>query len=561
MKQYTMDFGNGVLSGPDSHEDDMFSPDTIPRMSNANENPQQPVDHPLQPWRIVGPTQQQWIDVKDIFTQLYIGENRKLREVREILSKKHGFNASEKMFKRRIADWKIHKNYKAKDKENLARRVKAYVDAGHDIQSISFHGRPVKLDRVKRHCRTDKRFAQLWEHLSQSPEAISIDEVPIKEDSPSTAITRSTPSNASSTSPDFPDSHMKDSIEQGLGPLTVAINPPIELYNMQSTLFHTREAVRWQFTAFTPLSLTELQLLFPDSVPKEVRAGQIDQASAFWLGLYHGFDHIQTGRLEDGWRTFDDCCQMVEPLIRSTPLQLLSCLIVHFATAWQGMAVLEHHLLGFVSSMASKVLGKGHPLAKALDLITTATLRDQALESMMDLVIEGYKARRKAGNSSLFALRVDQIDMLRKRKKFEQGHSMCQQLIKDSQSMARKRYRTALAALGRLYADQNQEFAVEGVAHRILEHEASDTGFTNSGTAAWACDQLATLCMNRGDYGLAEQYLRRAASMSSTQLPHRGPSTTTFVKRLDSCMRQQGRTFDVDKVCADLGIDTKFGNA
>jgi hypothetical protein len=146
-----------------------------------------------------GPSADQWAGIQDIFTRLYIVENRKLKDVKEILSKEHGFRASEKMYKRRITDWKIHKNYKAKEKEFLARRVKACVDAGNDVQSISFHGRPLKLDRVKRHCRNDKILARLWEHLSQSPE---LDEdVVIKGGSSPITPTKSTSVQSSNKSP------------------------------------------------------------------------------------------------------------------------------------------------------------------------------------------------------------------------------------------------------------------------------------------------------------------------------------------------------------------------
>src|ERR1700753_1570818 len=131
---------------------------------------QTPVGQSTFSWRAAGPTQQQGTQVKDVFTHLYVGENRRLKDVRAILSKKYGFDASEKMFKRRIAEWKIQKNYKAKEKELLAKRVKDYVEAGGDVKSMSFRGRPVKLDRVKRHYRSDKRFTQVWEQLSQSPD-------------------------------------------------------------------------------------------------------------------------------------------------------------------------------------------------------------------------------------------------------------------------------------------------------------------------------------------------------------------------------------------------------
>lgn len=541
-----------------AYQDNTFRLD----MSLEPESPEGSIDQPGkstgQSWRYLGPTPEQWADIKDTFTQLYIVENRKLREVQEILSR-DGFHASEKMFKRRITQWKICKNYKARQKEMLAQRVKACVDAGHDVQSMSFQGRPVKLDRVKRHFRSDKRYMDLWERLSHSPDAISVGDAAIKEDSPSIGIPRSTPGQTSDPSPpDQSDSSMTDSDPASLGALTVNIRPPTDMYNMQSTLFHTREAVAWQFTSFRALKMKELNTRFPDSIPEEVRAGQVDQASAFWLGLYHGFNHLGTGRSQEAWTTFDNCCKLVLPMIHSTPLQLLSCLMVHFATPWQNMKDLEQHLLGFISSMAANALGVSHPLATTLRMMAKADIREQVLESMMMLVLEGYTSRRKPDNSSLFALRVDQIDMLRKRRNFQPAQSLCQALIRDSETMKPKRYRTALAALGRLYADQEEEFAVEGVAHRILQHETADAGSTNSSTAAWACDQLATLCMRRGDYRLAEQYLRRAAYMSYTRLLHRGPSTESFVKRLDDCMRRQGKEVGVEKVFEELGIETNY---
>ena len=528
--------------------------DSTSEISDPAEPLYQPNDEASQSWRIVGPTQQQWIDIKNLFTQLYIGQNRKLKEVRAILSKNHGFNASEKMFKRRITEWKIHKNYKAKDKELLAKHVRACVDAGHDVRKVSFRGRPVKLDRVKRHYRTDERFTQLWEQLSESPEAVSANGISVKQESPSSLSnswsSRSVPN--SNSSPQCSKTSVGESSNLHLTGLTVNVRPSSDFYSIEVALFHTREAVQWQFTAFTPLKSKELQARFSDMIPEEVRTGQTDQVSAFWLGLYRGFDYFHTGRADESWSIFDTCCNQVQPLMHSAPLQLLSCLLVHFATSWEGMAALEQQLLGYISSMARSTFGEYHPLAKAFDMLSAANIRQYVIESMIQMVVEGYKARRKSSNSSLFALRVDQIDLLRKRKNFQHAYYLCQQLIKDSRSMRPKRYRSALATLGRLYADQNEEFAVEGVAHRLLQHETLDSGSPNSGSAVWACDQLATLCMSRGDFVRAEGYLRRAACMSHSGLPHRGPSTVAVAKRLECCLRQQSIPVGADMLQADL---------
>ncbi|KAK5214130.1 hypothetical protein LTR41_000322 [Exophiala xenobiotica] len=506
-----------------------------------------------------GPSSSQWASIKDVFTRLYIVENRKLKDVKEILSKEHGFRASEKMYKRRITDWKIHKNYKAKEKEILARRVKACVDAGNDVRSISFHGRPLKLDRVKRHCRSDKILARLWEHLSQSPE-LDEDVVIKGGSSPITSI-KPTSVQSSNKSPSPPDSEKKNASQPRVAAnkLSIQIGDPDSLHAVHATLIHTREAIDWQFTAFTRLKLGPLQGRFPESLPGEVLMGQVDQASAFWLSLYHGYTALKTGRSAEAWKTLDNSCKMVQPLLFSAPLQLLSCLLLHFATPWDvGLNTLEQHLLHFVSSMASNVMSPHHPLAKALRLVATAKVREHehAVETMMHMIVEGYTTRRKASNSSLFALRIDQIDMLRKRRKFEQARFLCQRIVKDGQLMGRKRHRTALAALGRLYADQKEEYALEGVAQRILDEErvddpmASDSG----GTTSWAHYQLANLSMNRGDHKLAEVHLRRAIAISYRRYLHRGPSTRSLLGGLQTCLSQQGRDVEIGTICEEMSL-------
>lgn len=465
------------------------------------------------------------------------------------------------MFKRRIFDWKIRKNYKAKDKEMIAKKVKACVNSGLDLHSLSFQGRPVKLDRVKRHYRTDKRFSRLLETLSHSPEEddVTIDEPTIKEGSPSTATGTLGPWRRSASSSDRDEMSMQ--YDNALGKVAISRNlsPPTDFYAVESTLFHTRDAIRWHFNSFKPLKVKELAVRFPRTISEEVKTGRIDQASEFWLSLYHGLYHLESGNSIHAWRAFDKCCQMVQPLLMSAPLHLLSCVLLHFATSWQGLNELEHHLLDFISSMASSVVGSEHPLALAFGMIATADVRDHVVESIMDLVTQGYQSRRKLDNSSLFALRVDQIDMLRKRKKFSQALTLCQQLVKDSQTMRKKRYRTALATLGRILADQGEEFGVESVAHRILDNEASDMANANSGgTTAWACGQLGSLCLNRGEYVVAEAYLRRAVDMTVQRYPNRGPSMASLTERLATCLQLQGKQVDFGPPRADGQLFTGF---
>ncbi|KAJ9631212.1 hypothetical protein H2204_008297 [Knufia peltigerae] len=528
-----------------------------------------------QPTRNLGPSPDEWLRIKDVFAELYIAENRKLREVKDILSKNHGFDASEKMYKRRITEWKIHKNYKAQEKVALARRVKACVDAGNNPDTISFRGRPLKLDRVRRHCRNDKKLAKLWEHLSQSPQeaaekdlVVRESKVPAKANRQSTCrispVVTDTIVTTSSDGPSLTNSSLIRS-ESGLemnatllsaSPrLTAQLDEPTDLRAANAVLLHTRDAIDWQFTAFTRVKLHDLQSRFPGRVPIEVITGQVDQVSAFWLALYHGYVFLKAGNQTRAFQTLDNSCQMVQPLLATAPLQLLTCLLLHFAKPWHGLDALEQQLLGFVSSMTANVLGRHHPLANALQLVATAGIREHVSESMMCMIVDAYRSRRKPSNSSVFALRIDQIDMLRECKKFAQAQTLCQEVVKESQVMGHKRHRTALAALGRIYADQNEEYAVEGVASRILAEErvdrlASDRG----GTIIWAHDQLGRLYMDRRDYKPAERHLWRAILESRGRPDHRGPSTRSLIVRFQSCLSQQGRCVEIEEICAGTGI-------
>lgn len=312
-------------------------------------------DHPE---RHLGPNQEDWWRIKDVFTRLYIAENRKLRDVKEILSKHHGINASEKMYKRRIAEWKIHKNYKAQEKEILARKVKACVDAGHSLDSISFRGRPLKLDRVRRHCRNDKKLARLWEHLSQSPQDTAAEDFVVHESKgliranlqsapavpcvlKGTAVTTSfnnlNPITDSSRISSEPGLVMEQTPLSAPHKLPAQIDEPTDLHATNAVLFYTKGALDWQFTAFTRVKLNDIQSRFPGQIPVEVVTGQVDQVSAFWLALYHGYVSLKAGNHAQAFKTLNNSCQMVQPLLATLHCNFYHacfCILPKHGTVW-----------------------------------------------------------------------------------------------------------------------------------------------------------------------------------------------------------------------------------
>jgi hypothetical protein len=77
----------------------------------------------------VPPTAEEWERHRSLFTRLYVGENRTLKEIRQILARDYDFHATfvttaggssvvlliscrERMYKSRITQWGIGKNNK-----------------------------------------------------------------------------------------------------------------------------------------------------------------------------------------------------------------------------------------------------------------------------------------------------------------------------------------------------------------------------------------------------------------------------------------------------------------
>ena len=66
---------------------------------------------------------------------------------------RQGLNSNrERMFKKRIAEWKLNKNYKAAEKETIARIAMSFESRGTSMPQMVIRGQPIKLDRVRRFC-------------------------------------------------------------------------------------------------------------------------------------------------------------------------------------------------------------------------------------------------------------------------------------------------------------------------------------------------------------------------------------------------------------------------
>ncbi|KAK8073569.1 hypothetical protein PG994_004468 [Apiospora phragmitis] len=95
---------------------------------------------------------QEWESRRETITRLFWDENRPLREVVEIMSRDHGFNATPKMYKARTPEWGLKKNLKVSETREIIRQAKH----GEITVPLEIRGRKIGSKMLKENIRVAK---------------------------------------------------------------------------------------------------------------------------------------------------------------------------------------------------------------------------------------------------------------------------------------------------------------------------------------------------------------------------------------------------------------------
>lgn len=131
-----------------------------------------------------GPTAEEWNSVRDVIRQLYVYDQRPLKQVREHLEANYNFHATydqaspkqtplpsvnepnsfsrERMFKARLGPWGLNKNSKNNDWGAIAKLHKIRKESGKSATEFTVHGRKRTLAQLRKHIKsksmTDQQF-------------------------------------------------------------------------------------------------------------------------------------------------------------------------------------------------------------------------------------------------------------------------------------------------------------------------------------------------------------------------------------------------------------------
>ncbi len=121
------------------------------------------------------PSPEGWQQAKPLIEQLYVQQDRPLKEVRAYLAEQRNFLATERMFKQRLKEWGFdRKKVKAAEWRYMLRVTRRRRDEGKD-SAFRVNGKLIVWSNIKKHLKRKKKTED--DFLSAGPEAEAVEDI------------------------------------------------------------------------------------------------------------------------------------------------------------------------------------------------------------------------------------------------------------------------------------------------------------------------------------------------------------------------------------------------
>jgi hypothetical protein len=401
------------------------------------------------------------------------------------------------MYKKRIAQWGLYKNYKAAEKEQIAAISKAYQDRGRNAPLLTVRGRPAKLERVRRfykRTRATRTFTSEVPVSSSSVAIVNADvvEAPILYSSQNGKIS---PVDAESSLSKL--SVKADTLPASPYTLERPFNARSCMSRIELVLLQTQHYLNWQFsTSFSPVEpLNNVwRLLHP---------------STLWKKYSYGLHMLKQSKSGKAWRLIQEACELVHPVISQPFRGFLAVLYLFFSDQlFNDFPELRQHLLHFFAKTSFIVHGKENPLslilfhAQDLEVLFGSTM--PVFELMKDI----FKNNLVQRGIEVWCLKVGSIAVLRRRGDYEAAESTSLKLLAESEELncpIHNQTRADMRRLGRLYLDGGMERSGDALYQEALNRRRLhlDDDFRDK-RYILAIQNLATVYSKRRCYSLDE---------------------------------------------------------
>ncbi|OCT49333.1 hypothetical protein CLCR_11310 [Cladophialophora carrionii] len=438
-----------------------------------------------------------WDTLKPIIEELYIHQGLPLTDVMARMKQQYGFDASDKMYKKRFRDWHMRKNSTQALKQEFISKITQQNIAPDPSPLLDPNGKPLQAQRLLR--KVQRKGAR----------------VSLVDRQACTMLQRK---------------HLLSARVDNV--CHVQLQQSCEAQHTENILRSARTYYSWYSTQ--------------NSI--KVQYGLSAALSHFMQDITNAVVSLRTNSVRRGFALLNRCCSGLVVLLKEQPFQLLQRLIHCFAVKtglWGSYCDVQRTLLKIMASSADVILGTTHPITTLMASLTAMRqehMRDLACryaELLADTTMilpDAQDSTELLGSVAEIYLRHGQLDNALK---------LCQSLWDAAQPIS------SPPSAGQLYlllltAGLAQERKDYGRAEQVLRlgigRDVQDTGKrVGNVNGIRLCYEMARLYADIGRFAESERFYRTVIESVTQWERHAAVSLVLCSIRLGRVLEKQGK--------------------
>ena len=440
---------------------------------------------------------------------------------------------SKKMYKTKLKQWSLMKNYKASEKEKLARIVKAHRDSGKDIPPLTLRNRAAKMDRVRRFCKQRKILEEICDAL------------------PAESCSKTTTSSPKA----FPV-HREAAIDvmasglQGVGnsSLSLVLGSRKMSFDPERPLSTASKDGRIELILFQMKTYHQSQVDCTIQLNRLKSAAMLDDRASFGTTLaeklVYGAGMI-TQKPSQGWQTINEACDMAHQILDQPHQSLFRNLLYAFNDFGMTLQLdLRAHVLRFFTKASATKLGCNHPISVVLYHLQEPQILADIVTIAFEVLIDLVGGKLDPQNLEIWSLRHYYCGILVNQGDYAAAESYGQRLLKQCEEVFGRFHwqrRYFLDELARIHYFQGFFELAERECQDILQQGREELGdqFPDM-VCIYALKRLAWIWQELGDFTQSEEYWRQALTGVIKVMGVEEVFTIYFLMDLEESFKDQG---------------------
>jgi tetratricopeptide (TPR) repeat protein len=450
------------------------------------------------------------------------------------------------MYKTKITQWGLLKNYKASEKEHLVRVAKAHHDSGQAIPRLVLRNRPAKIDRIRRFCKKQKIPEEIYDALplESSPDSkiSSLSEISSGDRRAAAGAITTAPYGPQSSSLSSVLYRRKGSFDPERPFSMTSKNDRVELILLQIKIYYEP---RFPSTAASDKSNGAAQLELQNLSENAELSVYLDE----WRSkLVLGVLELKREKSAQGWRLINEACGMFHRILDQKSLRLFGLLFYAFNVFnvgdWAMHSDLSAHLLRFFTKIAAARLGCKHPICIVLYHLQGQELFADAVRPAFEVLMDLFNEVPHSTVGEVWNLKEYYCRIMKRQGDYFAAQSICLRALKQSEDVYGRlhwRTRSFLYELGAIDHAQGLHDLAEAKFQDVLQLKREDPGgnFPDE-HGVYALQMLASIYENR-DFVQSEEYWREALE-GAIKVWGRGDECTIYLASvLERSFKRQGK--------------------